>query len=51
MSGAFAFVQAQVQALEPFPTRAGGAAGLMGALKSFVTSVIAVCRPVVSRQS
>ena len=38
----FTMVQAQVQALEPFPTRAGTAAGLMGALRSAMTCAVAI---------
>ena len=38
----FTMVQAQVQALEPFPTRAGTAAGLMGSLRSAMTCAVAV---------
>ena len=36
-------VQAQVQSLEPFPTRAASAAGLMGACRMASVSVVSVC--------
>ena len=36
-------VQAQVQSLEPFPTRAASAAGLMGACRMASVSIVSVC--------
>lgn len=41
LGSSVAFVQAQIQALEPFPNRAGSAAGLMGAVRSGMTAVVA----------